>query len=455
MADAALLADALDGLVTELRTVGVPVSVTEKVDAVHSLLHLLPNRPAVKHGLGAALVKHAEHVTVFDALFDLYFGTDEAHELDALDDDGLQALLGTALAEDSPTLTRAVVRAVVDRHAGIEPGRQVAGTFYAFRALRAVRAQDLGEAIAERAPAWAEAGPLARKLIRDEAERRVGVFRSEVAAEIRRRLVSERGAADVARTLRTPLPEDADFLTASPERIAEMRAVVAPLARALAARLVARHRSQGRGSLDFRKTIRRSLSLGGVPAAPAFRPPRALRPQVVVLADISASVATFAGFALQLIYALRAELAGLRAFVFVDGMAEITDLLRDSPDIGATVRRINEEALGVRLEASSDYGSALQQFSEEHGNHLDWRSIVLVLGDARANYLPPRVDAARAIARRVGRLYWLNPEPRSIWGTGDSVIDEYVSVCDGVFECRNLRQLRHVVDAVADYHRPA
>jgi uncharacterized protein with von Willebrand factor type A (vWA) domain len=421
MADATLVIDSLDGLVDELHAIGVPVSTTEKVDAIRALLHLPANRSALRSGLGSALVKQAGHVAAFDSLFDLFFGTDAPGVgLSALDDEGLRCVLETALVEDSPVLLRAVASAVVDRHAGIEPGRQVAGAYYAFRALRALGAVASSSA-----------------------------FRAEVEAEIRRRLIADRGAADVARTLRTPLPEDADFLTASPERIAEMRSVVAPLARALAARLSAKHHVYPARALNFRKTMRRSLSLGGVPASPAFRPPRAVKPRVVVLADISASVATFAAFTLQLIYALRAELAGLRAFVFVDGVQEITDLLLDSDDIGLAVRRINGEARGVGLEASSDYGGALQQFWEEHGNELGWRTIVVVLGDGRGNYLPPRLDIARAIARRAGYLYWINPEPRAIWGTGDSVIDRYAQFCDGVFECRNLRQLRHAVAAIA------
>jgi uncharacterized protein len=453
MGDESLLTDAVDGLVRELRAVGVPVSVSEKIDALRSLADLpLGDGAAVKSGLRTALVKSSGHEHVFDAIFDLFFGADAptaaGSRLDTVDDDRLRALLQSAVAADDPGLLRAIARVVVDRHAGIEPGRPVAGAAYLFRAMRAIGAQEIGDVVVEQAPGFAEAGQLRRRAIRDDVQRRIEAFRREVEAEIRRRLVADRGVDAVARTLRTPLPDDVDFLTASVERIAAMRSIVAPVARKLAARLASKHPRRRRGSLDVRRTVRASLSFGGALAAPVFRPLRPVKPDVIVLADISPSVATFAAFALQLISALRSEFASLRTFVFVDGIAEVTDLLAGAPDIAAAARRINSEARGVRREASSDYGNVLQEFWSEHGAELSRRTVVIVLGDARGNYRPPRADAARALAARTGRLYWLNPEPRAMWGSGDSEIERYAPLCDGVFECRNLRQLRDFVDAV-------
>ena len=43
-------------------------------------------------------------------------------------------------------------------------------------------------------------------------------------------------------------------------------------------------------------------------------------------------------------------------------------------------------------------------------------------------------------------VYWLNPEPRSYWDTGDSIVSEYGAHIDGVFEVRNLTQLERFVD---------
>jgi uncharacterized protein with von Willebrand factor type A (vWA) domain len=47
-------------------------------------------------------------------------------------------------------------------------------------------------------------------------------------------------------------------------------------------------------------------------------------------------------------------------------------------------------------------------------------------------------------------VYWLNPEPRGYWDTGDSIISDYASFCDGVYECRNLRQLERFVATIAE-----
>src|ERR1700730_1739527 len=65
---------ALEGMIAELRQLGVPISLSEKIDAVRSLEYLpLAEREGVKSALRAALVKSHDHELAFDALFDLYF----------------------------------------------------------------------------------------------------------------------------------------------------------------------------------------------------------------------------------------------------------------------------------------------------------------------------------------------------------------------------------------------
>jgi len=94
----------------------------------------------------------------------------------------------------------------------------------------------------------------------------------------------------------------------------------------------------------------------------------------------------------------------------------------------------------------SDYGNALRLFDRSWGAEVRATTTVIVLGDARNNYLAPRAESLDAVARRARNLYWLNPEPRASWDDGDSIISRYAPFCDGVFECRNVRQLRQFVE---------
>ena len=59
-------------------------------------------------------------------------------------------------------------------------------------------------------------------------------------------------------------------------------------------------------------------------------------------------------------------------------------------------------------------------------------------------------DWRAEMRKRARRVFWLDPEPRGYWDTGDSIISEYAPHCDGVYECRNLRQLERFVAAVIE-----
>ncbi|HEY0687842.1 MAG TPA: VWA domain-containing protein [Kribbella sp.] len=452
----------LDGLVEELRAYGIPVSVAEHVDAARSLEHVDLLAPAeVRSALRATLVKNRSHLGTFDLVFNLYFGhtldlaqvVESGHRagvrtLADLSEDMLQLTLTDALRVADNRLIRLLAAELVRRHVRIDPGRPVAGTFYLYRAMRAV---DVDGIVAELSAAddlrGGPAAQLQRRLASERADDAVAVLRQEVEAEIRRRLVADRGADAVARTLRRPLPEDLDFLQASHRDAATLRAVLQPMARKLAARLQLKRRQRARGILDLRRTIRRSVSSGGI-ADPVFRPRRPTKPRLVIIADISGSVASFAGFTLQLVYALRTEFATVRSFVFVDGMDEVTDVFARAEDVAAAAREINASARGVRYGGRSDYGSALESFAAEVGPQLSTRSTVLILGDARTNNLPARAEALGVIAARSAHLYWLNPEPAAAWDSGDSVMSTYGRYCERVVECRNVRQLRAFIESL-------
>ncbi len=168
--------------------------------------------------------------------------------------------------------------------------------------------------------AWGE-DPSLRRLV--EAQSRA--FEGLVDSEVRRRAAEVRGPEHVARHTVRPAIEQVDFTSARKADLELMRREIQPLARRLATRLSREHHARTRGPLDFRRTVRASMSSGGVPMETRHKPKRPGRSDLVVLCDVSGSVANFASFTLMLVFALREQFNRVRAFTFVDEIHEVTD----------------------------------------------------------------------------------------------------------------------------------
>ena len=150
---------------------------------------------------------------------------------------------------------RAIARQAVKRFAGMEPGRPVGGTYYLYRTLRNLDLDGLLEKMMEqRRQSADDAGeplsPLEERLEQDEYEHRVEALKKEIEAEIRRRLVADRGVEAMAKTLRKPLPEDVEFMHASRDEMVALKKSLYPLTRKLAARLARKRRHGRKGPLD-------------------------------------------------------------------------------------------------------------------------------------------------------------------------------------------------------------
>jgi uncharacterized protein with von Willebrand factor type A (vWA) domain len=474
----------LTGFIGELRSAGLPVSLTENLDAMEAITHIpIEDRDAFKYALAATLVKNNAHWRAFETVFEVYFSlrgsqyalggdADEWPELEdddeananpegagagagggsgeAMSPEQMAEMLFKALQRGDDALMRALARQAVTRYAGMEPGRPVGGTYYLYRTLRNLDLDDVLERLVQQArdESPEQLTPLEERLERDEFEHRIDQLKKEIEAEIRRRLVADRGVEAMAKTLRKPLPEDVDFMHASREELVSLRKAIYPLTRKLAVRLARKRRHGRKGPLDFRNTVRHSLSYGGVPADPKFRYPRPAKPEIFVVADISGSVAAFARFTLQLVYAISGQFSRVRSFVFIDGIDEVTRFFEGVEDIGVAIHRVNTEADVVWVDGHSDYGHAFEVFWDRYGREVGPKTTVIILGDARNNYHASQSWVIGEMHKKARHVYWLNPEPKAYWDTGDSIVGEYAAHTDGAYECRNLRQLEKFVDVL-------
>ena len=459
----------ITGFINELREAGVPVSMVEAIDGMKAVETIdLGEKIALRETLRATLIKNLRHERAFDTAFDVYFsnvpaplepddpenaedlppsmpGRGQGGEETEFDLDGLlEALLDALAGLDGESLRRGA-RQAVDQLAGMEPGRPVGGTYYLYRTLRRLDLAQLEADLIEALMSAEDLSEFERRLLEEDVEARLEMLREEIEEEIRRRLVADRGREAVARTSRRPLVEDVDLMHATSSELADMEAAIGPLTRKLASRL-ARRRKKRSGRLDFRRTVRRSLATGGVPVDPQFRHPRPHRPEVWLLCDISGSMATFSRFTLQFTHAMSTQFSRLRSFAFVDTVDEVTDFLGPGIDFGSAVNRITKEAEVVWLDGHSDYGNSLETFYSRYGGQLTSSTTVLISGDARNNYRPPRDAVLEDIAKASRAVLWLNPEPHSYWDTGDSAMSHYAKHCTSVHEVRTLRQLEDFIE---------
>ncbi|MFF4037703.1 VWA domain-containing protein [Streptomyces sp. NPDC001816] len=432
----------ITGLVGALRAHGVRIGTGETVDAALAVAALgFADRDLLREGLAATLLHGPGQRVVFDPVFDLYFprgvggpGTEQAGR------DELRDRLAEALATDDRSLMARLAAEAVDGMGGYgsSPGSDGWSSYQTLDRLRPqtllarvradIRGRDGGTGFADR-------------LLDDEIRRRIEAFRQLVAVEARRRVAERRDRDEIARLAVAPTADRVDFLYAGRDQLAELRRTVQPLARKLATRLAARRRRAARGTIDLRRTLRSSLSTGGVPMRPVLRRRRPARPELVLLCDVSGSVSGFSDFTMLLVQALHDQFSKVRVFAFVNRLDEVTGLLdhgrADPEGLGA---RIRAEATLTGWHGSSDYGVALGEFTERYGAAVGPRTTVFVLGDARTNMSDPNLPAVRELARSARRVYWLNPEPRAQWGTGDSAAPAYAELVE-MHECRTARQL--------------
>ena len=454
----------LDGFVRAVRGAGIPVGISSAVDAAEVLTTVdLLEREQLRHGLAAVLLTRAAQRPAYDVLFDLWWPLSDRPAAPASDggaegdpdgepgpatDPGELAqqlrdeLLDLLLDDDEEALRR-FARLAVDQLGQGQPG-PTGQSFFSYRVLRALSPDTLVAQLLAGLLGDAERGGLAEQVARQTIRERLAAFRAAVEAEVRRRSAQERGRDKVARTAVKPLADQVDFLRAQTADLAELRRSVAPLARRLATRLSARRKAGREGRLDFRKTVRASLATGGVPVVTHHRPRVVHKPELVVLCDVSGSVAGFSHFTLMLTQALREHFTGVRAFAFVDSTDEVTRFFTPGVDVVDAIARIGREADVVSFDGHSDYGNALGVFAERWPAVVGPRTSLLVLGDGRTNYRQPGVATLAELVRRSRSAHWLNPEPRRMWGSGDSAADRYGEVIPMV-ECRTAAQLSDFV----------
>ena len=459
-----------------LRKSGIRVSVAEGIDAFNALDELsLDDRDVFRDALRSAMVKRGDEIATYDELFDLFWsgfydnlkgafgdmegdlanmGIDLEQLLSQLaemmqDMDGdldLSELAKAMLTQDMSQLENMIRAAAEEAGAGrIENMLQVG--FFSRRTTEQLglegAQQDL-ESLVERMKAMGmgdegiqQMQELIRKLmetvrrtVRNFTERELQQQNHNYMEKFRREMLTEKS-----------------FYHLTEDEIQKMREVVTRLAQRIKNILSIRKKRLKRGKLDLHQTLRRNMARGGIPFEVVYKTRRKDRPKLVIMCDVSSSVANVSRFMLQFMYSLQEAFTKIRCYVFVAELGEVTDVFNDK-EVNSAVEKALDGGDVINVYTRSNFGFAFHEFWKNHLAAIDNKTTVIILGDARNNYNDAKAWCIRDIQNKAKTLVWLNPESPSAWGFGDSVMDKYMPYCDIVEECRNLRQLSKVVDQI-------
>jgi len=160
--------------------------------------------------------------------------------------------------------------------------------------------------------------------------------------------------------------------------------------------------------LDLPATIRRSVASGGTPFHLAWKDHRRVRPRLIVLIDVSRSMALYSFFYLRLARALSAELADVHSFIFHTRITAVSQALHD-PDPWRAQERLHVLAQGWA--GGTRIGECLAQFNREHAPRIvHSRTALLIMSDGYDTGDPQELaDALARLRRRARRVVWLNP----------------------------------------------
>ena len=443
------MVDFLRDFIHILRSSDLRVSTSESIDAMNVVSEIgIEDRSLLKHSLSFSLAKTLREKEIFNECFDNFFEENymnlsedklpqknnekdsEINDLDVLDknENSLEELynnsdrtsLMTAMAlaareanlQDIRLFTQVgmFTRKIFDEM-GLEKLNN--DIFQASREGNIKREEDLKN-IRENL----------RLEIREYIENQVKLRTSNTGKQLREDALSQ---------MRLTQADKSDYKI--------MSGIIKKMARRLISVHSRRKRKSQRGLLDIRSTIRANQEYDGILFETVWKKTKVDRPKIVALCDVSGSVANVSRFFLMFLHSLTEILPNVRTFAFSSKAGEVTDLF-ENKDIEVAAA----ETLLLNGGGSTDYGQAFIDLEGLLENNIDRKTTVIILGDARSNYGDPRCDVLKTIQEKSKRILFLNPEPKSVWGTGDSEMLRFIPYCSKSKVCSSLLDLERVVD---------
>ncbi|MBQ2763727.1 MAG: VWA domain-containing protein [Firmicutes bacterium] len=433
-----------------LRRGGVRVSLSEAEDALHGLAHFgISDGAAAYTLLKATLLKNEEQKDIFDLCWRICFFREEVFTTTVPEGacSGHDGEKGTSGMNEKARHFYGLLR---DKRGG-DAAKAIDEAFRK-NDLPDLTAEELAEQL-KISLGWFMASYALKQNGDDDGLVLLNDLDRYLKCRAERTVRTAKGEAGIAETLTAANRTEKDFSALSAEQVKQMEREIARLGKKLAGRYSYRLKPAKKGIPDMRRVMADTALRGHLPVKMPRLDKKKDRPELVVLCDISGSMGIYSSFCLQLVCAMEKRFERVRSFLFIENIIE-ADFDLENNTIAEAVEHAMEQAYPKRTGRSkeqctttgvSDYGRALEAFRRKFADVLTPKTTVVIMGDAKTNWFPPKPEELRDIRSQCAKVIWLNPEPKEKWDTEDSMVRHYLPHCDVMAECRNLKQLEQAM----------
>ncbi|MHB9093199.1 MAG: vWA domain-containing protein [Eubacteriales bacterium] len=219
-------------------------------------------------------------------------------------------------------------------------------------------------------------------------------------------------------------------------------ALTAKLSRRLATRISRRYRrSKKRQRPDLRRTIRYNIRYGGTMFTLKYKTKKIQKPKILLICDVSGSMAKYAGFVLQFMYGLSSVTEQIESFIFSEDVERITDELNKTRPFETTMAEIINLSEGWGR--GTDFNKALAEIKGTYKRMLTKETFVIIVSDTRTLNIEKAAAGLQDMQKRVKDIIWLNTLPKKIWPDTRSVL-VFRRYCR-MFECNTLAHLDKIM----------
>ena len=238
-----------------------------------------------------------------------------------------------------------------------------------------------------------------------------------------------------------------DFLYTDPNERRILLEQTYKLGNKLAIKFKRHIKQASKGKLHFRKTIRKSMQTGGIFQKIIMRPKLLRKPNLIIVCDISGSMALYSLFGITLLFGMVSRFNSIKAYVFIDGLTDVTKTLKQlkKNEIDTVLHNWNSY---VKSDGHSDYENSFQELIDENKKLNSKTKSLIVIGDGRNNYRNISEEVINNLNNQFEKIYWMNPEKKKYWNTGDSQIKKFEIISETTSEVRNYNQLRNFVNNI-------